>query len=75
MIHTILSVLQVIFSMGVIFLVLLHSGKDAGMSGAFGVGVAGGSTGGSLMERNLDRWTIVFAILFAVNTIAILKTA
>ena len=44
-----------------IFLVLLHSGKDAGMSGAFGVGVAGGSTGGSLMERNLDRWTIVFA--------------
>ena len=58
----------------VIFLVLLHSGKDAGMSGAFGVGVAGGSSGGSLMERNLDRWTIVFAILFAVNTIAILKT-
>ena len=64
MIDTILSVLQVFLSVGVIFLVLLHSGKDAGMSGAFGVGVAGGSSGGSLMERNLDRWTIVFAILF-----------
>ena len=56
-----------------IFLVLLHSGKDAGMSGAFGVGVAGGTTGGSLMERNLDRWTIFLAVLFAANTIALLK--
>jgi preprotein translocase subunit SecG len=74
MVHTILSVLQVPISVGVIFLVLLHSGKDAGMSGGFGVGVAGGSAGGSLMERNLDRWTIVFAALFAINTIAILKT-
>ena len=73
MLNTILSVLQVPISAGVIFLVLLHSGKDAGMSGAFGVGVAGGTTGGSLMERNLDRWTILFAILFALNTIALLK--
>ena len=72
--YTVLSVLQVFLSVGVIFLILLHSGKDAGMSGAFGVGAAGGTTGGSLMERNLDRWTIVFSILFAVNTIAILKT-
>ena len=73
MVNNILSGLQVIFAIGVIFLVLLHSGKDAGMSGAFGVGVAGGSSGGSLMERNLDRWTILFAVLFAVNTILIIK--
>ena len=72
--HSVLAVLQVFIAIMLIFLILLHSGKDAGMSGAFGVGVAGGSAGGSLMERNLDRWTIVFAILFAVNTIAILKT-
>ena len=71
--YTILSVAQVFIAVVLIFLVLLHSGKDAGMSGAFGVGVAGGSTGGSLMERNLDRWTIFFAILFAANTIALLK--
>ena len=74
MVHTVLSVAQVFIATGVIFLMLLHSGKDAGMSGAFGVGVAGGSSGGSLMERNLDRWTIFFAILFAANTIALLKT-
>ena len=73
MVNNILSGIQVILSIGVIFLVLLHSGKDAGMSGAFGVGVAGGSSGGSLMERNLDRWTILFAVLFAVNTILIIK--
>ena len=71
--ETILSVLQVLISLLLILLILLHSGKDAGMSGAFGVGTAGGSTGGSLMERNLDRWTITFGILFVANTIALLK--
>ena len=60
--YTVLSVLQVFIAVVLIFLILLHSGKDAGMSGAFGVGAAGGSSGGSLMERNLDRWTILFAI-------------
>jgi preprotein translocase subunit SecG len=73
MVQSILSVLQVFVAVVLIFLVLLHSGKDAGMSGAFGVGVAGGSTGGSLMERNLDRWTIFFAVVFVVNTIVLLK--
>jgi preprotein translocase subunit SecG len=71
--YTVLSVVQVFIAVGLILLVLLHSGKDAGMSGAFGVGTSGGSTGGSLMERNLDRWTIGFAILFVINTFALLK--
>jgi preprotein translocase subunit SecG len=71
--YTILAVAQVFIASALIFLVLLHSGKDAGMSGAFGVGVAGGTTGGSLMERNLDRWTVLFAILFVLNTVALLK--
>ena len=66
--YTVLSVVQVFIAVGLIFLILLHSGKDAGMSGAFGVG-----TGGSLMERNLDRWTIIFAVLFVLNTFALLK--
>ena len=73
MLQSLLSVLQVFISVILIFLILLHSGKDAGMSGAFGVGTAGGSTGGSLMERNLDRWTILFAVAFVVNTIILLK--
>ena len=73
MVQALLSVLQVFIAIVLILLVLLHSGKDAGMSGAFGVGVSGGSTGGSLMERNLDRWTIFFAIAFVANTIVLLK--
>ncbi len=65
---------MVLISVILIFLVLLHSGKDAGLSGAFGIGSGGGSFGGgSLVERNLDRWTIFFAILFVINTIVLLK--
>ncbi len=72
--ETILSVVQVIISIVLIFLVLMHSGKDAGLSGAFGVGTGQGSLGGgSLIERNLNRWTVAFAIAFVINIILILK--
>jgi len=70
----ILSIVQVIISVVLIFLVLMHSGKDAGLSGAFGVGSGQGRLGGgSLVERNLNRWTIAFALAFTVNTIILLK--
>jgi preprotein translocase subunit SecG len=72
--YTVLSVLQVFIAVGLIFLILLHSGKDAGLSGAFGIGQSGSSFGGgSLVERNLDRWTVFFAVLFVVNTLVLLK--
>jgi preprotein translocase subunit SecG len=74
MLETILSVVQVAICIVLIFLVLMHSGKDAGLSGAFGVGSGQGSLGGgSLVERNLNRWTVLFAVLFAINTIVLLK--
>lgn len=73
-VETILSVLQVIFAVIIVFLVLMHSGKDSGLSGAFGVGTGSGPLGGgSMVERNLNRWTIFFAILFILNTIVLLK--
>ena len=72
--ETILSVLQVALSVGVILLVLLHSGKDTGLSGAFGVGTGSGPFGGgSLVERNLNRWTVFFAVLWVVNCIVLIK--
>jgi len=72
--YTFFSVIQIIISVVLVFLILLHSGKDAGLSGAFGIGGGGSSFGGgSLVERNLDRWTIFFAVLFVVNTIVLLK--
>jgi preprotein translocase subunit SecG len=71
---TVLDVIQVFLSVMLIFLVLMHSGKDSGLSGAFGVGTgAGPFGGGSTVEKNLNRWTIAFAILFVLNTILILR--
>lgn len=63
-------VLHAINCVFLVFLVLLHSGKDAGLSGAFGVGSTSGSYGGSsaIVEKNLDRITVVSAILFFVTT-------
>jgi preprotein translocase subunit SecG len=70
----ILSGLQIILSVVLIALILLHSGKDTGLSGAFGVGTGGGPFGGgSLVERNLNRWTIAFTLMFVVNVIVLLK--
>ncbi|MGK2933502.1 MAG: preprotein translocase subunit SecG [Solirubrobacterales bacterium] len=72
--YGILAVIQVGIAVLLIFLVLLHSGKDAGLSGAFGIGGGGSSVGGgSMVERNLSRATIATAIIFALNTILLLK--
>lgn len=66
--HSLLSVI-------VIALVLMHSGKDAGLSGAFGMGGGSSSTGGStaIVERNLTRATIVAALLFTLTTYLLAK--
>jgi preprotein translocase subunit SecG len=70
----ILDVVQIVICAGLIFLILMHSGKDAGLSGAFGVGTGAGPLGGgSLVERNLNRWTYVFAVLFVINTIVLIR--
>ena len=68
------DVIQVFISGALIFLILMHSGKDAGLSGAFGVGTGAGPLGGgSLVERNLNRWTVLFAVLFVLNTIVLIR--
>jgi preprotein translocase subunit SecG len=51
--------------------VLMHSGKDAGLSGAFGVGSYQSTGGTQIMERNLTRVTIVSGILLVCTTIAL----
>ncbi len=72
--YTILGVLQVGIAIVLILLILMHSGRDTGLSGAFGVGTGSGPFGGgSLVERNLNRWTVFFAVLFGLNTVLMLK--
>jgi preprotein translocase subunit SecG len=72
--YTLLAFVQVIIAVVLILLILMHSGRDSGLSGAFGVGSGAGPLGGgSLVERNLNRWTVFFAIVFGLNTILMLK--
>jgi preprotein translocase subunit SecG len=64
-----LAVVHVILSMGLIGLVLMHSGRDTGFAG---MGFTPASQGGThIVERNLTRLTVVVAILFFANTIAL----
>jgi len=66
-----LAVLQVLLSLALMGLVLMHSGRDAGFGG---MGFTPASQGGThIVERNLTRLTIVVAVLFAVNTVALFK--
>ena len=73
--YTVLSILQIFIAVTLVFLVLLHSGKDSGLSGAFGIGGAGAGPfgGGSLVERNLNRWTVAFGVALFVNSVLLLK--
>ena len=72
--EAILNGVQIILCVVLIVLILLHSGKDSGLSGAFGVGTgAGPFGGGSLVERNLNRWTVGFALVFVANVLILLK--
>ncbi len=72
---TIVIVLHSLLCVLIVAFVLMHSGKDAGLSGAFGMGGGGSSTGGStaIVERNLTRATIVASLLFAVTTFFLQK--
>ena len=62
-----LAVVQVLLVFALISLVLMHSGRDAGMGG---MGFTPASQGGThIVERNLTRLTVVVGILFVVNCI------
>jgi preprotein translocase subunit SecG len=64
-----LAVVQVLIVVGLTTLVLMHSGRDAGMGG---MGFTPASQGGThIVERNLTRVTLVLAALFFANSIAL----
>ena len=63
----IFAVIQVLLSAALVPLILMHSGRDAGLGG---MGFTPASQGGThIVERNLTRLTLVVAILFAANTV------
>lgn len=66
---TLVIVVHVLVSLGLIVAILLHQGKGYGLSGALGGGLPSTFSGSSLVERNLDRITIVLAVVFVTTTI------
>ena len=65
------SVIHVFLAVGLIALVLMHSGRDTGLGG---MGFTPASQGGThIVERNLTRLTVVIGILFFLNTILLFR--
>jgi preprotein translocase subunit SecG len=68
---SVLAVIQVLLVFGLVTLVLMHSGRDAGMGG---MGFTPASQGGThIVERNLTRFTAVVGVLFFVNSIVLFR--
>jgi preprotein translocase subunit SecG len=68
---TFLAVTQVLIVVGMVSLILMHSGRDAGMGG---MGFTPTSQGGThIVERNLTRYTVLLAVLFFANSIALFR--
>ncbi len=64
--------IQVVAASTLLFLVLLHSGKGGGMSDLLGGGgSASAAAGSTVMERNLDRLTIIVALVFIFSTMTL----
>ena len=62
--------MQLLISLALIFLILLHAGRGGGVSDMFGGGMSSGNiTASTVVERNLDRLTVVIAVSFAVFTL------
>ena len=57
---------------GLIVFIMLHSGKGTGISDAIASSLYNSSNGTSIVEKNLDRFTIVFAIVFLVSLIVLM---
>ena len=65
------SVIHVLLASALVGLILMHSGRDAGMGG---MGFTPASQGGThIVERNLTRLTIVVAVLFFANTVLLFR--
>ncbi len=68
---TALSVVLVIASLLMIVLVLLHKGKGGGLSNMFGGGVSSSLGGSAVVEKNLDRLTVICGLVWGVCIIAL----
>ena len=71
MLTAVVVTVQVIASLTLVLLVLLHSGKGGGLSDMFGGGMGATAAGSTVVERNLDRITVVAALVFGFTTMGL----
>jgi len=64
----VIVVIHVLVSLGMVFLILLHSGRGGGLSDMFGGSIGSAAAGSTAVERNLDRITVGLGFLFAFTT-------
>ena len=74
MLNALLIVFHMLLSVGVVALVLLHSGKGGGLSDMFGGGLGATAAGSTVVEKNLSRITLIATLLFAVSTFGLALT-
>lgn len=60
---------HIIVSLLLILLVLLHSGRGGGLSDMFGGGMGSAAAGSTVVEKNLDRITVVTGLIFGFTTL------
>ncbi len=63
--------IEVVSALGLILLILMHSGKGGGLSDMFGGSIGSAAQGSTVVEKNLDRITIVLALVFAFTTLTL----
>jgi len=66
-----LVIIHVITSASLLVLVLLHSGKGGGLSDMFGGGMGAAAQGSTVVEKNLDRVTVVAGVIFTFTTLSL----
>jgi preprotein translocase subunit SecG len=71
----VLAFLHTTFSIALVGLILLHSGKGGGLSSSLGGGVGNTFSGTSIMEKNLTRLTLIVVALFILSTVALIFLA
>jgi preprotein translocase subunit SecG len=65
------TIVEIVAAFGLIFLILMHSGKGGGLSDMFGGSVGAAAQGSTVVERNLDRITVTVAVIFAFTTLTL----
>ena len=71
MLTGIVLAIHLVMSAMLIGLVLLHSGKGGGLSDMFGGGMGAAAQGSTVVEKNLDRITVMASLVFAFTTVGL----